>query len=90
MLKHEDLEEVWQAYPKELHSWLLRLTEEFDLTFSLPDEAANVIPCLLPDVEPKVLGVWGINLWTCCLQWIFFNWKLRSRSTRIPLDSFGA
>ena len=55
LLNHEDLEMVWEAYPKELHPWLLRLTEEFDLTFCLPDKAANIIPCLLPDAEPKVV-----------------------------------
>ena len=45
---------VWAKYPKELHPWLLRLTEEFDLTFPLSDEEANLVPCLLPDTEKEV------------------------------------
>ncbi|XP_041377257.1 uncharacterized protein LOC121389673 [Gigantopelta aegis] len=50
---HCDMAKVWKDYPPDLHPWLLRLTEEFDLTFPLPDEAANIVPCLLPTTEPK-------------------------------------
>lgn len=50
----KDIGQVWKAYPSELHPWLLRLTEEFDLTCPLPDEEASIVPCLLPDAEPKV------------------------------------
>ncbi|XP_060069823.1 uncharacterized protein LOC132549872, partial [Ylistrum balloti] len=52
-LYHKDMAEVWKAYPKEFHPWLLRLTEEFDLTFPLVDEPANLVPCLLPNTEQK-------------------------------------
>ena len=45
---------MWSNYPKELHPWLLRLTEEFDLTCPLPDKDITIVPCLLPDTEPKV------------------------------------
>ncbi|CAH1232773.1 MFHAS1 [Branchiostoma lanceolatum] len=50
---HKDVSLVWQDYPADLHNWLLRLTEEFDLTFPLPDQPVNVVPCLLPDKEPQ-------------------------------------
>ncbi|XP_076085942.1 uncharacterized protein LOC143056672 isoform X1 [Mytilus galloprovincialis] len=53
-LLHKDMKVVWQSYPKELHPWLLRLTEEFDLTFPLSDEEANLVPCLLPDTVVEV------------------------------------
>lgn len=48
-LLHKDMKVVWAKYSKELHPWLLRLTEEFDLTFPMADEEANLVPCLLPD-----------------------------------------
>lgn len=50
----KDIGKVWSNYPTELHPWLLRLTEEFDLTCPLPDEEASIVPCLLPDSEPQV------------------------------------
>ncbi|KAH3797659.1 hypothetical protein DPMN_151243 [Dreissena polymorpha] len=53
-LKHSDIGEVWSGYNKGLHDWLLRLTEEFDLTFELPDQGVNLVPCLLPETRPKV------------------------------------
>ena len=51
---HNDMSRVWRDYPSELHEWLLRLTEEFDLTFSLPHDPVNLVPCLLPQCEPEV------------------------------------
>ncbi|KAH3741006.1 hypothetical protein DPMN_047724, partial [Dreissena polymorpha] len=51
MLK--DIDKIWSAYPADLHPWLLRLTEEFDLTCPLEEEEASIVPCLLPDKEPK-------------------------------------
>lgn len=58
-LKHEDAKKVWKDYPESLHQWLLRLTEEFDLTFCIPQEEGskervNLVPCLLPESKPKV------------------------------------
>ena len=49
------MNKVWKDYPVELHDWLLRLTEEFDLTFPIPSEPINLVPCLLPQTEPKVI-----------------------------------
>ncbi|GFN82127.1 leucine-rich repeat serine/threonine-protein kinase 1, partial [Plakobranchus ocellatus] len=53
---HKYIPEIWAAYPKELHEWLLRLTEEFDLTFPLPEDKVNIVPCLLPQEMPKELN----------------------------------
>ncbi|KAL4230338.1 hypothetical protein ACF0H5_010721 [Mactra antiquata] len=54
---HEDIPVVWKEYDADLHEWLLRLTEDFDLTFPLPKEPVNIVPCLLPDEPPDDL-VW--------------------------------
>ncbi|XP_052759659.1 uncharacterized protein LOC128202664 [Mya arenaria] len=51
MLK--DIGTIWKDYSSDLHPWLLRLTEEFDLTCPLHEEEASIVPCLLPDLEPK-------------------------------------
>ena len=53
-LKQSDIAVVWKDYPKELHDWLLKLTEEYDLTFSLENEPVNLVPCLLPEEKPQV------------------------------------
>lgn len=53
-LQHHLVKEIWSEYPQELHEWMLRLTEIFDLTFPLTDRAENVVPCLLPPTEPEV------------------------------------
>ncbi|XP_035826698.1 uncharacterized protein LOC101848126 [Aplysia californica] len=52
-LLYSDMKNVWSDYEESLHPWLLRLTEEFDLTFPLMSEEANVVPCLLPNTEPQ-------------------------------------
>ncbi|CAH1772675.1 unnamed protein product [Owenia fusiformis] len=65
--QHRDLKRVWpetllknaihskgKGQKKiNMHEWLLRLTEEFDLTFPLPDEPVSIVPCLLSEQEPK-------------------------------------
>ena len=53
--EHEkDKAVVWKRFPVSLHDWLLRLTEEFDLTFPI-SASVNLVPCLLPQQEPKVI-----------------------------------
>jgi leucine-rich repeat kinase 2 len=53
-LHHNDIEKIWSKYDKELHQWILKLTEEFDLTYPVPEQKLNIVPCLLPDKEPKI------------------------------------
>ena len=53
------MEQIWREFAKEsdipdLCKWLLRLTEEFDLTFPMPNEDVNIVPCLLPQIDPAV------------------------------------
>ncbi|XP_048259206.1 uncharacterized protein LOC124134238 [Haliotis rufescens] len=52
-LRHDEIQNVWRDYPESLHSWMLRLTEEFDLTFQLASEEVNLVPCLLPERQPE-------------------------------------
>ena len=54
---HSDIPEVWKDYSEELRPWLLRLTEDFDLTFPLPKEPTNIVPCLLPGEEPEDVSI---------------------------------
>ena len=51
-LRHCDVRKVWKEFPKHLDEWLLRLTEEYDLTFPLADKSLNLVPCLLPENPP--------------------------------------
>lgn len=48
-----DIANVWSKYDSSLHDWMLKLTEKFDLTFSLPEKKLSIIPCLLPEKEAK-------------------------------------
>ena len=50
---HCDIPVIWKDYSEELRPWLLRLTEDFDLTFPLPKQPINIVPCLLPGEEPE-------------------------------------
>ena len=50
---HSDIPIVWKDYNPNLHKWLLCLKEDFDLTFHLPKEPVNIVPCLLPTEEPE-------------------------------------
>ncbi|KAK3098103.1 hypothetical protein FSP39_016142 [Pinctada imbricata] len=52
-LKQSDLGYIWKDYPAHMHLWLLRLTEEFDLTFPLEGQNVNLVPCLLPEKVAK-------------------------------------
>ncbi|XP_064636061.1 uncharacterized protein LOC135493099 isoform X2 [Lineus longissimus] len=52
---HKDMKIIWKKEREDLHKWLLRLTERFDLTFPLvTEEKINVVPCLLPQQEPGI------------------------------------
>ncbi len=50
--RHEDVAKIWCDYDSSLHEWMLKLTEEFDLTYRVPDSDMSLVPCLLPDLEP--------------------------------------
>ena len=52
-LMHKDIKLVWNSYDESLHEWMLKLTEEFDLTFPVEDKHMNIVPCLLPEKEPN-------------------------------------
>ncbi|CAF3639029.1 unnamed protein product [Rotaria socialis] len=52
-LFHSDISTIWIDYDSHLHPWILKLTEAFDLTFPVPDQNMNLVPCLLPEEEPE-------------------------------------
>jgi hypothetical protein len=51
-LYHKDIDKIWSNYDPILYNWILKLTEEFDLTFPLSNQNMSLVPCLLPDEEP--------------------------------------
>ncbi len=56
-LHHEDmmkLQQIWTKYDKSLHGWILKLTKGFDLTFPVPKERLNIVPCILSEIEPEI------------------------------------
>lgn len=56
-LLHTDVPKIWKKYDCKLHDWIVKVTEKFDLTFSVPDQKLNLVPCLLPD-KPAVEFDW--------------------------------
>ena len=52
---HRDMVSVWRAYDSSMHDWLLKLTEEFDLTYEIEKDSASLVPCLLPEKRPATL-----------------------------------
>ncbi|EDV23062.1 uncharacterized protein TRIADDRAFT_57945 [Trichoplax adhaerens] len=50
---HSDMQKIWSKYNSNLHKWLLGLTEQFDLSFSLPNKSTNLVPCLLNDDDEE-------------------------------------
>ena len=50
---NDKIKEIWKDYDENLHEWMLKLTEEFDLTFPIWDKNMSIVPCLLPETEPK-------------------------------------
>jgi hypothetical protein len=51
-LNRADVVKVWRSYDTAMHEWILRLTERFDLTFTIDAQNMSIVPCLLPETEP--------------------------------------
>ena len=51
-LYHKDISKIWKDYSPDLYEWMLKLTEEFDLTFPVKSEEMNIVPCLLSEKPP--------------------------------------
>lgn len=51
-LLHSDVGKIWKKYDPKLHEWILKVTERFDLTFAIPEQKINLVPCLMPDDKP--------------------------------------
>jgi internalin A len=54
VLEHARLRELWQPYPAELHAYLLRLMEQFDVSYRLDDEYSkrSLVGQLVPADRP--------------------------------------
>lgn len=52
-LLNNNIPMIWSEYSPSLHDWMLKLTEEFDLTFPVKGKDLSIVPCLLPEKEPK-------------------------------------
>jgi hypothetical protein len=48
-LYHSDISKIWSQYDPSLHGWILKVTEKFDLSFSVPDQSLNLVPCLMSE-----------------------------------------
>lgn len=48
-LLHADVGRIWKKYDPNLHEWILKVTERFDLTFAIPEQKMNLVPCLMSD-----------------------------------------
>ena len=57
-LNHSDVEKIWKKYDPSLHEWILKITEKFDLTFAVPDQKLNLVPCLMSET-PSVPLNWS-------------------------------
>ncbi len=51
-LKHSEISIIWKDYEESLRPWMLKLTEEFDLTFPVGEMGVSIVPCLLSEEEP--------------------------------------
>ena len=58
ILLHKDIPKIWQNYDPNLHLWILKLTERFDLTFQIPERNLNLVPCLMSDFPPESSFNW--------------------------------
>lgn len=50
-MRRKDIHHLWSNYANNLHEWMLKLTETFDLTYCVKDMI--IVPCILPDKEPE-------------------------------------
>ena len=55
-LHYADMVAIWPDYDRSLHHWMLKLTEEFDLTTPIDGQPLSIVPCLLADVEPSTIA----------------------------------
>jgi hypothetical protein len=56
-LKHKDVEKIWKKYDPQLHTWILKVTEKFDLTFAVPDLEINLVPCLMSETPLSSIDI---------------------------------
>lgn len=85
-LRHSDVQKIWKDYEPSLHQWILKVTEEFDLTFAVPDQSINLVPCLMPDTPSESINWMDYEEGLPATQ--KFNSSIQSRQySRVPKAS---
>ena len=85
-LYHKDLARLWRDYDERLHEWMLKLTEEFDLTSPVVDKRMSIVPCLLAEREPSVISAWHTQTTTTTATTTTLTATTRS-TTAITLET---
>ena len=57
-LYHSDISKIWSKYDPSLHSWILKVTEKFDLSFSVAEQSLNLVPCLMSQTPEDTSFYW--------------------------------
>jgi leucine-rich repeat kinase 2 len=52
-LYHKDIGKIWHSYDSKLHSWIIKVTEKFDLTYRISNMNLNLVPCLMAETPPS-------------------------------------
>ncbi|CAF0782367.1 unnamed protein product [Brachionus calyciflorus] len=56
-LWNHDVDKIWKKYNPSLHTWILKITEKFDLTFEIPEKGLHLVPCLLSETPPSEVNL---------------------------------
>ena len=51
--RHEQLRDIWEKYPSDMHVYLLELMKKFELVFELPNNGGYIVPELLAPGLPE-------------------------------------
>ena len=57
-LNHTDISKIWSKYEPSLHEWILKVTEKFDLSFRVPEQSLNLVPCLMSETPEDPRFFW--------------------------------
>lgn len=57
-LYHSDIDKIWSKYDPSLHSWILKITEKFDLSFAVSENSLNLVPCLMSETPEDTSFYW--------------------------------
>ena len=62
LLNYQDLPQIWKDFPLDIHETLMKLLEQFEIAFKLP-EGNYIIPSLLPLDQPDTAKLhWSVSI----------------------------